>query len=105
MQIELEIDGKKRVFTAPFVPMLAKRKYMQLMAEAEKREEPPTYEEQLKEEDELVSILADIVFRGQFTVEDVYKGASDEYIYEKLNEAIFGKRKNEVEKGNEQMGK
>lgn len=105
MQIELVINGEKKVFTAPYVPMLAKRKYLELMAKAEKREGPPTYEEQLQEDDELVSILADIVFEGKFTVDDVYRGASDEYIYQKLNEAIFGIRLKAEEKGNDEKGK
>lgn len=106
MQIELYIDGEKKLFSSPFVPMLAKRKYLELMARAEQREEDPTFQQQLEEDDEMVSILADIVFDKQFTVEQLYKGASGEYVYRKLREAIFGIPDNQEknEEGNE-MGK
>lgn len=90
MQIELYIDGEKKTFTTPFTPMLAKRKYFELQAKAEKREEQPTFEEQLQEEDEMNSILSDIVFKGQFTLEQLYEGASQEYVFQKLTEAIYG---------------
>lgn len=99
MNIELYIDGKKKTFTTPFVPMLAKRKYYEIMARSEDSE--PSIEQQLEEETELVSILADIVFYGQFTVEEVFRGASQEYVYEKLREAVFGKKIGD-EQGNEQ---
>lgn len=98
MEIELYIDGDKKLFTAPFVPMLANRKYLEIQASAEKREET-TSEDALKEDVEFCSILADIVFQKQFTVEQLISGASQEYVYEKLSEAIFGIKK---EKGNEQ---
>lgn len=102
MQIELVIDGKKKIFTAPFTPMLAKRKYFEIMAKAEKREKEPSFEEQLQEEDEINSILSDIVFKGQFTLEQLYEGASQEYVFQKLTEAIYGiKPKGKKEEGNE----
>lgn len=107
MKIELYIDGQKKTFTAPFVPMLAKRKYLELQAEAEKREAPLTAQEQLDEDDEMLTILTDIVFKKQFTVEQLYEGASKKYIDEKLLEAVFdikpGKEivKGENEEGNE----
>lgn len=101
MNIELYIDGKKKTFTTPFVPMLAKRKYYEIMAKAEEYDGEPSIEQQLEEETELVSILADIVFGGQFTVEEVFQGASQEYVYEKLREAVFGKKTRD-EQGNEQ---
>lgn len=101
MQIELYIDGEKKIFTTPFVPMLAKRKYYELMARTEQYEGEPSIQQQLEEETEMVAILADIVFGGQFTVEDVFKGASQEYVYEKLREAVFGKQKKEENQGNE----
>lgn len=104
MQIEIYIDGEKRLFTAPFVPMLAKRKYLELMAKAEQREEEPTFQEQLEEDDEMVSILADIVFDKQFTVEQLYKGASGEYVYRKLREAIFGLPEMKEEDTGNEMG-
>lgn len=89
MQIELFIDGEKKAFTAPFVPMMAKRKYLELQAKAEQRKEPLPIQEQIAEDDEYLAILSDIVFRNQFTVEDLYNGASKEYIDQKLIEAIF----------------
>lgn len=106
MQIELYIDGEKKIFTTPIVPMLAKRKFLEIMARAEKKAEEnenyiPSHEEQLEEEDELIGILANVVFGGQFTVEQVYNGASDEYVYEKLREAVFGKKKVNSEGNNQ----
>lgn len=98
MQIELLIDGEKKTFTAPFTPLLARRKYFEIMARSEQRKEQPTFEEQLREDDEIYSILSDIVFKGQFTLEQLYEGASQEYIFEKLTEAIYGiKPKNKKE--------
>jgi len=113
MKIELYIDGEKKVFTTPVAPMLAKRKYLEIEARAEERARKakengnenyiPSPQEQLDEEDEMVGILANIVFDGQFTVDQVYKGASDKYVYSKLAEAVFGKKKeSEGEEGNEQ---
>lgn len=104
MQIEIVIDGEKKVFVASIVPMLAKRKYLKIMAEAEEKGKDenyiPTFREQLEEEDKLAGILANVVFDGQFTVEQLYKGASDEYVYSKLREAVFGKPNNEEDEGN-----
>lgn len=107
VQIELYINGEKKIFTTPFVPMMAKRKYLELQAKAEQRKEPLTLEEQIKEDDEYLSILSDIVFKGQFTVEDLYNGASKEYVDEKLIEAVFDikpgdRKKKEKKMGNEQ---
>jgi hypothetical protein len=102
MQIELYIDGKKKVFTTPFVPMLAKRKYLEIMAKIEDRgEKVPLYKEQLEYDIEMFSILSDIVFNRQFTVEQLYAGAEEEYVHKKLREAIFG-IPSEDDKGNEQ---
>lgn len=107
MQIELYIDGEKKIFTAPFVPMLAKRKYLEIEAKAEEKVKEnksyfPSAKEQLEEEDEMVGIIANVVFSGQFTVEQVYNGASGEYVNSKLAEAVFGKPKTEGNEGNEQ---
>ena len=100
MQIELYIDGEKKIFTAPFVPMLAKRKYYELQAKIEENEKELTPKEVLKEDDEYFSILTDIVFKGQFTLEQLYEGASAEYLREKMLEIIFGvKPKEGNEKG------
>lgn len=100
MQIELYIDGKKKTFTTPFVPMLAKRKFLEIQAKAEQREDKPTSQELIAEDDAIFSILSDVVFKGQFTLEQLYEGASKEYLDEKLLEAIFGvKPKEGNEKG------
>lgn len=110
MQIELYIDGEKKIFTAPFVPMLAKRKFLEIEAAAEKRREekgdtPPTAQEQLEEDDKILSILTDIIFKKQFTIEQLLEGASKEYIDAKLLEAVWGikpedETKKEDSKGN-----
>ncbi|HSH26091.1 MAG TPA: hypothetical protein VLA13_11245 [Massilibacterium sp.] len=103
MQIELYIEGEKKLFSVPYVPMLARRKYYELMAEAEQNKEEPTHKQILKEEDDLHSILSDIVFRNQFTLEQLYLGASKEHVDEKLQEAIFGiKSKKEEDEGNDE---
>jgi hypothetical protein len=107
MQIELRIDGDNKIFTAPFIPMLAKRKYWEFMAKHEKKLKEdkdyiPSYEEQLKEEDEMVGILANIIFEGQFTIDDVYNGADSEYIYGKLQEAFFNKKPKKDDEGNKE---
>lgn len=109
MQIELYIDGEKKIFTTPYVPMLAKRKYLELQAKIEQREHTPSAQELIEENDEMFSILSDIVFGGQFTLEDLYKGADEDYVFNKLAEAIYGikhgdKKKKEDEEGNEQKG-
>lgn len=100
MQIELFIDGEKKTFTTPYVPMLAKRKFLELTAKAEQRKHDPTTQELIEEEDEMYSILSDIVFRGQFTLEQLYAGTSQQYAYEKLFEAIYGVKPKEDSKGN-----
>jgi len=92
MQIELYIDGEQKTFTAPFVPMSAKRRFMEIQAEAEKRKENPTAEDYLKEDDAIYSILSDIVFKGQFTLEQLYEGASKEYLELKLAEVLYGEQ-------------
>ena len=111
MQIELYIDGEKKVFTAPYVPMLAKRKYLEIMVRTEEKQKAnenyePSFKEQLEEENELLSILCDVIFKGQFTIEQLVAGASDEYVYSKLREAVFGTlaetQEENGEQGNEQ---
>lgn len=109
MKIELRIDGEEKVFTTPIVPYLAKRKYLKIQAAAEEKAKKdenyfPSTQEQLDEEDEIVGILADVVFGGQFTVNQVYEGTSEEYMYSKIREAVFGEttHDNEIEAGNDQ---
>lgn len=103
MQIELLIDGQKKKFTAPFVPMLAKRKFLEIEARIEERTEPLPLKEQIAEDDEIFAILTDIVFKNQFTLEQLFEGASKEYIDQKLTEAIFGiKPKKQDDEGNDQ---
>ena len=101
MRIELIIDGKKKIFTAPFVPMMAKRKWLEIQAQAEKREGNLTSDELMDEDDKIMSILTDIIFQKQFTLEELYNGASKDYIDSKLMEGIFGITEKQVEEGNE----
>lgn len=106
MKIELVIDGKEKVFTTQYVPHLAKRKYLKIQATEEekvKKDENyfPSTKEQMDQEDEIIGILADVVFGGQFTVEQAYEGASEDYIYKKIREAVFGEP-SEDEEGNDQ---
>lgn len=102
MQIELYIDGEKKIFTVPYAPQLAKRKYLEIMVKAEEREGIPTAKEQLEEEDALYSILADVVFKSQFTINELYEGASHKYNETKLAEAVFGVEPKGNSEGNEQ---
>ena len=94
MKIELHIDGEEKVFTTPYIPYLAKRKYLKIQADAEEKVKKdknyiPSTQEQMDDEDEIIGILADVVFGGQFTVNQVYAGCSEEYMYKKLREAVF----------------
>lgn len=102
MHIDLMIGGEKQTFSVPFVPMLAKRKYYEIQANAEERTEQPTVRELIQEDNEMLSILTDVVFKGQFTIEQLLSGASKQYIDRKLEEAIFGltTKKKEQEEGN-----
>lgn len=95
MNIELHIDGEKKLFTAPFRPMAARRKYLEIQANAEEREKT-TPKDILHDDAEYLSILADVVFQGQFTVEQLLNGVSDEYFNEKLSEAIWGIKKDKA---------
>lgn len=95
MKIELTIDEEEKVFTTQYVPHLAKRKYLKIQAAEEekvKKDENylPSTQETMDQEDEIVGILADVVFNGQFTVNQVYEGASEDYVYQKVREAVFG---------------
>ncbi|MDY7044035.1 hypothetical protein RVS70_07425 [Virgibacillus sp. M23] len=101
MQIELYIDGQKKIFTAPFVPMLARRKYFEIQAKAEEREENPTTKELLAEDDDIMSILTNVVFKDQFTIDQLLNGASKKYVDEKLAEAVFGVKPKTNREGNE----
>lgn len=98
MQIELMIDGELKTFTTPFVPMSAKRKYLEIEARAEERKEPLPLKEQLEEDNEILSIMTDIVFKNQFTLDELYDGCSKEYFDQKMLEAIFGVKPSDLEK-------
>lgn len=107
MQIDIYIDGKRKTFTTPIVPMLAKRKYLEIESIADEKAEAdkeysPSAKEQIEEENEMMAILCDVVFNSQFTVEQLIAGAEEGYIYSKLREAVFGKIKanNGEESGN-----
>lgn len=95
LEIELYIDGQMKTFTVPFVPMMAKRRYLEIQEKAEENNEEMTTSQQIEEDNQLISILSDIVFKNQFTVEDVISGASQEYVYGKIFEAVFGVKKDE----------
>jgi len=94
LQIEILIDGKKKTFVASVVPMLARRKFLEIQAaEEEYLEEHARIpaNKQIEFENEMINILVDVVFKNQFTAEQLLNGVSDEYFDKKLAEAIFGK--------------
>lgn len=101
MKIELYINGEWKLFTVPFVPMLAKRKYFEILSKAEERTEPATNKELLEEEDSLNAILTDVVFKGQFTLQELYEGNTSDYIKDKFREAVFGEKPKEDVEGNQ----
>ncbi|WP_017726769.1 phage tail assembly chaperone G [Halalkalibacterium ligniniphilum] len=101
MKIELYIDGEKKLFMVPFVPMLAKRKYLEIEAKKEEKGDA-TSGYTIDEFDEMCTILTDVVFQKQFTLEQLIAGASEEYANEKLLEAVFGiKPERELREGEE----
>lgn len=107
MKIELKIDGKNQIFTTDIIPNRAKRNYLKLQADIESKVQKdenyyPSAKEQMDEEDEIFGILANTVFGGQFTVDQLHDGAETEYIYDKVREAVFGKTEEESESGNNQ---
>lgn len=103
MQIEININGENKTFKTTVVPMLARRKFLEVRAKEEEILEEhsriPT-EQQIELENEMINILVDIVFGNQFTADQLLNGVSDSYFDEKLSEAIFGKIEGET--GNEQ---
>lgn len=105
MKIELKIDGEYKVFTTDIVPNRAKRNYLKIQANTEKKVKEdenyiPSTQEQMDEEDEIFGILANTVFGGQFTVDQLHDGAEDNYIYQKVREAIFGEAPKDGDEGN-----
>lgn len=106
MKIVIEIDGKDKTFYTSKVPVMAKRKYLEVMAKNENKykeneDYTPSAQEQLDEEFELAGILTEVVFKNQFTIEELLYGVDDKYLYDKLREAVFGE-KPKGEKGNNQ---
>lgn len=91
MEIELYIDGELKKFTVPFVPALVKRKFLEIQEGLEEVE--VSAKSILIEDDKYYSILPEIVFKGQFTLEQLYGGQSQDYIDKKMNEAIYGNKK------------
>ncbi|SDO79194.1 phage tail assembly chaperone G [Halobacillus aidingensis] len=91
MQIELLIDGKKKIFTAPFVPMLAKRKWLEFEADESLDLDNPTPEQF----DEIATVIQKIVFREQFTLEELYWGIPYEQMVKKTFEAVYGFKSSE----------
>lgn len=104
MQIELYREGEKKVFVAPFVPMLAKRKYLEIQSKREERESELTIKEQIAEDDEYFAILSNIVFNNEFTLADLYTGASKEYLDQKLAEAVFDIKPSDLKKTDSNEG-
>ncbi len=58
----------------------------------------------MDEEDSINAILSDVVFKGQFTLQQLYEGNTNEYIKAKFREAVFGEKPKEDVEGN-QKGK
>ncbi|MGN7309918.1 phage tail assembly chaperone G [Alkalicoccobacillus gibsonii] len=104
MKMELRINGEQKIFTVPFAPMLARRKYYEWKAKSEGIEDlAMTAQQVLDDDDEVLSILPDVVFEKQFTLDEMYAGASEPYIQAKLKEAVFNiKPSEEEDQGNDQ---
>jgi len=107
MQIDILIDGEKKTFTVSQVPMLARRKFLEIQAREEEileeRVNIPA-KTRIELENEMINILVETVFNNQFTAEQLMNGVSDDYFDEKLSEAVFGKieEKDKREEGNDQ---
>lgn len=102
MQIEIEINGENKTFVASKVPMIARRKFLEIRAKEEELLESEgliSAKQQIEHENEMMNILVDVVFNNQFTFDQLLEGVTDDYFNEKLSEAIFGKL--ESEEGNE----
>lgn len=89
MKIELYIEGKKKTFTAPIIPMAAKRKFLELQS----NEEVDMADLTVDQLDEMYGILPSLVFKNQFTLDEMYEGAEHSYLDEKMSEIISGKQK------------
>lgn len=105
MQITIEINDEEKTFYTSKVPVIARRKYFEVMAKSEEKaleneDYQPTIQEQLDEEFEFAGILADIIFKGQFTTEQLLEGVDNDYFYAKLREAVFGEKPKESNEGN-----
>ncbi|WP_079479720.1 phage tail assembly chaperone G [Halobacillus salinus] len=86
MQIELYLNGEKKIFTTPIVPMLAKRKWLEMQ-----NDESVDFTNLSPEQfDDLATIIQDVVFEKQFTLDQLYRGASESYLNQKIVEAIHG---------------
>ncbi|NJP37193.1 phage tail assembly chaperone G [Alkalicoccus luteus] len=103
MKIELTLNGEKKFFTVPFVPMITRRKYLEFQAKQNNQpEDKLTPQDHIDEMDEMYSLLPNVVFKGQFTLDDLYEGASKTYIEDKLIEAVYGiKPKSELDENEE----
>lgn len=107
MQIDININDEKQTFVASIVPMLARRKFLEIRANEEKTLEEHDHipaEKQIEFENEMINILVEVVFNNQFTAEQLLSGVSDEYFDKKITEAVFGVKKEDekdVEQGNE----
>lgn len=107
MQIDIMINGEKKTFVTPFVPMLARRKFLEIRAKEEKifeKHKMIPAEKEIEIENELIHLMTDVVFNKQFTAEELMNGVDTEYFNKKLREAVFGIKDEEVTDG-EEMGK
>src|SRR5690625_1037987 len=92
MQITINIEGKEKTFTTSQVPMLARRKFLEIRAKEEEIHEEKSRipaEKQIELENEMINILAEIVFNKQFTADELLSGVSDEYFDKKLHDDIL----------------
>jgi len=104
MEITILIDGEEKTFKTGLVPMLARRKFMEIQAEEEEILEQDgsiPAKKQIEFENRIASIITDVVFDSQFTVDQLLNGVTDEYFSEKLAEALFGKPNEENVSGDD----
>src|SRR5690625_3344889 len=103
MQITINIDGKEKTFTTSQVPMLARRKFLEIRAKEEgileEKSRIPA-EKKIESETEMINIQVEVVFNNQLTANEILSGVTEEYFEKKLHEAIFGIVEND-EEGNE----
>src|SRR5699024_8968617 len=99
----MQITINEKTYTVEKVPMMARRKFMEVrVAEEKEIEEYGTIRphKHIEFENEMLNILV-FSFEKQFTAEDLLKNITEEYFNEKLAEVVFGKsEENEDDEGN-----